>query len=74
LIGSRQVVGANDLAAGARVLACIGALGASLRGSSLCKRWHVAFFAFLYRNVAKTIDRFILPSRQVIEIAREIEL
>ena len=44
------------------------------RGSSLFRRWALALFAFLYRNAAKAIDRFSLPSRQVIEIGREIEL
>jgi KUP system potassium uptake protein len=44
------------------------------RGSSLFRRWRVGLFAFLYRNAAKTIDRFILPPKQVIEIGREIEL
>jgi KUP system potassium uptake protein len=44
------------------------------RGSSGPKRWRLALFAFLYRNAAKTIDRFTLPPKQVIEIGREIEL
>lgn len=44
------------------------------RGSSFLKRWRLALFAFLYRNAARTIDRFILPPKQVIEIGREIEL
>jgi KUP system potassium uptake protein len=45
-----------------------------MRGSSLLRRGHLALFAFLYRNAVRTIDRFILPPRQVIEIGREIEL
>ena len=44
------------------------------RGSPILRRWQLALFAFLYRNAAKPIDRFNLPSRQVIEIGREIEL
>jgi KUP system potassium uptake protein len=43
-------------------------------GSSVLRRWRLALFAFLYRNAAKTIDRFTLPPKQVIEIGREIEL
>lgn len=44
------------------------------KGSSLLRRWRLALFAFLYRNAARAIDRFSLPPKQVIEIAREIEL
>ncbi len=44
------------------------------RGSSLLKRWRLALFALLYRNAARTVDRFMLPPKQVIEIGREIEL
>lgn len=44
------------------------------RGSSILKRCRVALFAFLYRNAGKTIDRFALPPKQVVEIGREIEL
>jgi KUP system potassium uptake protein len=44
------------------------------KGSSFLRRWRVALFAFLYRNAARAIDRFSLPPKQVIEIAREIEL
>jgi KUP system potassium uptake protein len=43
-------------------------------GTPLLRRWRVALFAFLYRNAARTIDRFTLPSKQVIELGREIEL
>jgi KUP system potassium uptake protein len=43
-------------------------------GSSLLKRWRLGLFALLYRNAARTNDRFILPPKQVIEIGREIEL
>lgn len=42
--------------------------------SSVLKRWRLTLFAFLYRNAARTIDRFILPPKQVLEIGREIEL
>jgi KUP system potassium uptake protein len=44
------------------------------RGSSALRRWRLALFAFLYRNAARTIDRFALPPKQVIEMGREIEL
>src|SRR5581483_5921977 len=44
------------------------------KGSPLLKRWRVGLFASLYRNAARAIDRFSLPPKQVIEIAREIEL
>jgi len=44
------------------------------KGSPLLKRWRLGLFAFLYRNAARAIDRFSLPPKQVIEIAREIEL
>jgi K+ transporter len=43
-------------------------------GSPLLRRWCLALFAFLYRNAARTIDRFRLPPKQVIELGREIEL
>jgi KUP system potassium uptake protein len=43
-------------------------------GSPLLRRWRLALFAFLYRNAARTIDRFRLPPKQVIELGREIEL
>jgi KUP system potassium uptake protein len=43
-------------------------------GSSLVRRWCVALFAFLYRNAARTIDRFTLPPKQVIELGREIDI
>jgi KUP system potassium uptake protein len=42
--------------------------------SSVFRRWRLALFAFLYRNAARPIDRFILPPKQVIEMGREIEL
>ena len=44
------------------------------KGSPALRRWRLALFAFLYRNAARTIDRFALPPKQVIEIGREIEL
>ena len=43
-------------------------------GTPLLRRWRLALFAFLYRNAARTIDRFTLPPKQVIELGREIEL
>jgi KUP system potassium uptake protein len=41
---------------------------------SLMPRWRVALFAFLYRNAAKAVDRFNLPSESVVEIGRQIEI
>jgi KUP system potassium uptake protein len=43
-------------------------------GSGALRRWRVNLFAFFYRNAAKIIDRFNLPARNVIEIARQIEI
>ena len=42
--------------------------------SSPRRRWQLALFAFLFRNGAKVVDRFNLPSQNVIEIARQIEI
>jgi KUP system potassium uptake protein len=36
--------------------------------------WRIALFAFLYRNSAKTVDRFNLAPERVVEIARQIEI
>ena len=36
--------------------------------------WRLAVFAFCFRNAIKAIDRFSLPARNVVEIAREIEI
>jgi KUP system potassium uptake protein len=41
---------------------------------SLMPRWRVALFAFLYRNAVKAVDRFHLPSDNVVEIGRQIEV
>jgi len=41
---------------------------------SLMSRWRVALFAFLYRNAVKAVDRFNLPSENVVEIGRQIEV
>jgi KUP system potassium uptake protein len=41
---------------------------------SLMARWRVPLFAFLYRNAAKAVDRFNLPSANVVEIGRQIEI
>ena len=41
-------------------------------GSSPRRRWQLALFAFLYRNSAKVVDRFNLPSQNAVEIARQI--
>ena len=42
--------------------------------SSLMPRWRVPLFAYLYRNAAKVVDRFNLPSQRVVEIGRQIEV
>ena len=36
--------------------------------------WQLPLFAFLYRNAVKAVDRFNLPSEQVLEIARQIDI
>ncbi len=36
--------------------------------------WRLTLFAFLYRNSVKVVDRFSLAPRNVIEIARQIEI
>jgi len=41
---------------------------------SLMPRWRVALFGFLYRNAVKAVDRFNLPSENVVEIGRQIEV
>ena len=43
-------------------------------GSSLFSHWRLPLFAFMYRNAVKMVDRFSLPSRDVVEIARQIEI
>jgi KUP system potassium uptake protein len=43
-------------------------------GSSLFSHWRLPLFAFLYRNAVKMVDRFNLPSKDVVEIARQIEI
>jgi len=43
-------------------------------GAGLLARWRLPLFAFLYRNAVKVVDRFNLPSRDVVEIARQIEV
>jgi K+ transporter len=35
------------------------------------RRWR---FAFLYRNAARTVDRFNLPPEHFIEVGRQIEV
>lgn len=36
--------------------------------------WRLPVFAFMYRNAVKVVDRFHLPSRNVVEVARKIEV
>jgi KUP system potassium uptake protein len=37
-------------------------------------RWELALFGFLFRNSAKTMDRFYIPADNFVEIAREIAI
>jgi len=37
-------------------------------------RWRAPVFAYLYRNAVKVVDRFNLPPKNVVEIARPIEI
>jgi KUP system potassium uptake protein len=53
---------------GARDLVVPRAHSSALRNRSL------ALFAFLYRNAAKSFDRFNLPVANTVEIARQIEV
>jgi KUP system potassium uptake protein len=43
-------------------------------GHTGVSHWRVAIFAFLYRNAVKVVDRFNLTQRNVVEIARKIEV
>jgi KUP system potassium uptake protein len=43
-------------------------------GHARLAHWRMPVFAFLYRNAVKVVDRFNLPSRNVVEIARQIEV
>ena len=43
-------------------------------GGSWFHDWRLPLFSFLYRNAAKIVDRFNLPSKNVVEIARQIEI
>ena len=42
--------------------------------ASFWDRLRLPLFAFLYRNAVKVVDRFRLPAKNVVEIAREIEI
>jgi KUP system potassium uptake protein len=44
------------------------------KNTRLGRRLRLSLFAFLYRNAAKIVDRFNLPPRNVVEIARQIEI
>jgi KUP system potassium uptake protein len=44
------------------------------KGSKVLRRGRLGLFAFLYRNAVKAVDRFNLPPRNVVEIARQIEI
>ncbi len=43
-------------------------------GHGRLAHWRLPVFAFLYRNAVKVVDRFRLPSRNVVEVARKIEV
>ena len=43
-------------------------------GGGKLAHWKLPLFAFLFRNAVKVVDRFHLPSRNVVEIARQIEV
>jgi hypothetical protein len=43
-------------------------------GHAALSHWRLPLFAFLFRNAVKVVDRFNLPSRNVVEIARKIEV
>ena len=42
--------------------------------SGRLRGWRLEIFAWLYRNAVKMVDRFSLPPKKVIEIARQIEI
>jgi KUP system potassium uptake protein len=43
-------------------------------GRGRLAHWRLPVFAFLYRNAVKVVDRFHLPSGNVVEVARKIEV
>ena len=43
-------------------------------GRGRLSQWRLSLFAFLYRNAVKVVDRFNLPSRNAVEVARKIEV
>ena len=43
-------------------------------GSAVLRRWRLWLFAFLCRNTVKVVDRFSLPPKNVIELARQFEI
>jgi KUP system potassium uptake protein len=43
-------------------------------GRAALSHWRLPLFAFLFRNSVKVVDRFNLPARNVVEIARKIEV
>jgi KUP system potassium uptake protein len=49
-------------------------LVAPVAGHSPFQQLRLTVFAFLYRNAVKAVDRFSLPRRDVVEVAREIEI
>ena len=44
------------------------------RDQQLMPHWRRVLFAFLYRNGARTVDRFNLPAERFVEVGRQIAL
>jgi len=44
------------------------------KGAGAYHRARTRFFAFLYRNAVRVVDRFSLPPDRVVEISRQIDL
>jgi KUP system potassium uptake protein len=44
------------------------------RKQRLLPRWRRVLFALMYRNAARTVDRFHLPGARFVEVGRQIEL
>ena len=43
-------------------------------GAPRYPKWRTPIFAFMFRNAVKVVDRFNLPPRNVVEIARPVEI
>jgi len=44
------------------------------RRNNLFRRSWVHLFAFLFRNTVRTMDRFHIPPKNFVEIAREVRI